>query len=281
MDKRERARLFRERMSAAMAAKGMTRSDLARATGTDRSTVGQILAEGSTRLPNLQIAADCAGALDVSLDWLAALTDRPERPGDILAEAIRMDEAARTITDDQILQWHREAAGYKIRHVPASLPEMLKTRAVLEWEYADFLSKTPDQAVGAMEDRVAFLLEDAADYEIALPQHEVESFARGEGYWHGLPVEIRREQLLRLAGIAADQYPGLRIHQFDSHRVFSAPLTVFGPLVGVIYVGSVTLAFRQADRVRALARHFDGLVREASVEARDAAAVFRSLAASL
>ena len=70
-----------------------------------------------------------------------------------------MTDAARTIADDQLLDWHREAAGYKIRHVPATLPDIFKTEAVLRWEYDRFLGKTPDQAMAAMDDRRRWLRE--------------------------------------------------------------------------------------------------------------------------
>ena len=269
MDKRERALQFRQRMLAAMEHSGMTRSNLARVTGVQRSTIGKILAEGSVQLPNVQLAANCASALGVSLDWLSALTERAERPGDVVEDGIRMETAARTSTDDRLLEWHREAIGYKIRHVPTSLPELLKTREVLEWEYRAHLGKTPDQAVAAMEDRMDWMRQNMSDYEIALPVHEIESFARGEGYWSELGSAVRKAQLDRMAQTCEHLYPALRIFLFDAHQIFSAPMTVFGPLLGVIYVGSVTLAFRQAERVRSLARHFDGLVRAADGDPRD------------
>ena len=64
-------------------------------------------------------------------------------------------------------------------------------------------------------------------------------------------------------------YPSMRIYLYDARRAFSAPITVFGPLLGVVYVGQFYLAFRSRERVRMLTRHFDQLVREAEVEARD------------
>ena len=256
----------------------MNRSDLARAAGVQRSTIGKILAEGSAQLPNVQLAANCASALGVSLDWLSALTDRMERPGDVVEDGVRMEAAARTSVDDRLLEWHREAVGYKIRHVPTSLPELLKTREVLEWEYRAHLGKTPGQAMAAVEDRMDWMRQNMSDYEIALPRHEVESFAGGEGYWSGLGAEARRVQLARMAESCEQLYPSLRIFIYDAHQIFSAPLTVFGPLLGVIYVGSVTLAFRQAGRVRSLARHFDGLVRAADGDPRDVPQWFAELA---
>ena len=64
-------------------------------------------------------------------------------------------------------------------------------------------------------------------------------------------------------------YPTLRVFTYDAHQTYSAPMSVFGPLIGVIYVGSLTLAFRQAERVRSLSRHFDKLVRVADGDPRD------------
>ncbi len=248
-----------------MAASGMNRSSLARATGVDRSTVAQILAEGTARLPNAHLAAECARALGVSSDWLLGLTDRPERPGDVLAAAMTMTEAARSSADAQLHEWHREAAGSKIRHVPATLPDVLKTEALLSWEYSRFLGKTPEQAIGATQDRFGLLGEQMSDYEIAVSTGELRAFASGTGYYQGLDAAIRREQLDYLIEATRDIYPALRLFLFDARRVFSAPVSVFGSFLGVVYVGRFYLAFRSRDRVRLLAEHFDNLVREAEI----------------
>ena len=68
----------------------------------------------------------------------------------------------------------------------------------------------------------------------------------------------------------------LRIFLFDARTVFSAPVTIFGPLMAVIYVGRVYLAFRERRRVTSLTRHFDWLVREAVVDARQVAGHIRA-----
>ena len=271
IDKRDRAEIFRERLTLAMDQAGSNRSALARAAGVNRSTISQILESGDGRLPNAQLAAECATALGVSTDWLLGLTERPERPGDVIAAAVQMTEAARSASDAQLLDWHREAAGYKIRHVPATLPDLLKTESVMRWEYRAFQGKTPDQAIGATQDRIDWLRSSASDYEIALPLHEIAAFARGEGYYDGLSADARHEQLDRLAQVCDEMFPALRLFLFDARQVFSAPLTLFGPLVGVIYVGRFYLAFRESSRLRSLTQHFDWLVREAKVDARDAA----------
>ena len=276
MDKRDRATLFQARLTEALTRKAMSQSALARQTGVDRSTISQLL-QTDKRLPNAQLAADCARALGVSADWLLGLSERPEPLADLLAMQLTETEAPRALMDEAIFDWHKEAAGYKIRHVPATLPDMLKTRAMVTWEYEPQLGRTPDQAIGAFEDRLAWMRGARSDYEIALPLHEPASFAAGTGYYEGLPVEVRLEQMDRFIDLSETLYPSLRLYLFDARRVFSSPLTVFGPLLAVLYLGRHYLAFRDIARVEGFARHFDWLVREAAMGARDVPAHLRAL----
>ena len=157
MDKRDRALLFRHRLASSLHERGLTQSGLARAVGVDRSTVSQLLSRDTARLPNAQVVGECAASLGVSADWLLSLTDNPERAEDIVANALTLTEAPRALVDEQIFDWHQEAAGYKIRHVPAGLPDMLKTNDMLRWEYSPHLGRTADQAIGASEDRLNWM----------------------------------------------------------------------------------------------------------------------------
>lgn len=267
-DKRDRAALFRDRLTKAMNLTNSNQSKLARDTGVDRSTLSQLLKDKGARLPNAQLVASCAAALGVSADWLLGLSDRPEQATDLVAAAMSMTQAPRALVDEQIFAWHQEAAGYKIRHVPAGLPDMLKTDAMLRWEYQPSLGKTIDQAVGASKDRLAWMRGARSDYEIAFPLCELSSFARAEGYYEGLSTELRRAQLTRFRDLHEQLYPSLRLHLFDQRQLFSAPVTIFGPLLAVIYLGSNYLAFRDRERVAAMTTHFDGLVRAAAIDAR-------------
>ncbi len=276
MDKRDRAGLFRARLAEAMADKAMSRAALARKVGVDRSTLSQLLAPG-TRLPNAQLAADCAQALGISADWLLGLTGRPEPIADLLATSLTVTEAPRALIDETIFGWHQEAAGYKIRHVPATLPDMLKTRAMVEWEYRPQLGRTAEQALGAFEDRLEWMRNARSDYEIALPLHEIAAFAGGTGYYAGLEARVRAEQMDRLILLTEQLYPSLRLYLFDARRVFSAPVTVFGPLLAVVYLGRHYLAFRDSGRVQQISQHFDWLVKEAAFSARDVAGHLRGL----
>ena len=277
LDKRDRAALFRDRLTKAMVLTDSNQSKLARDTGVDRSTLSQLLKDKGARLPNAQLVASCATALGVSADWLLGLSDRHEQATDLVAAVMSMTQAPRALVDEQIFAWHQEAAGYKIRHVPAGLPDMLKTDAMLRWEYQPSLGKTIDQAVGASKDRLAWMRGARSDYEIAFPLCELSSFARAEGYYEGLSPALRREQLTRFRDLHEQLYPSLRLHLFDQRQLFSAPITIFGPLLAVIYLGSNYLVFRDIERVTALTAHFDGLVRAAAIDARDVSAHIEQL----
>ena len=275
-DKRDLAPLFRARLTEAMAARKISQAELARQTGVDRSTISALLQPG-TRMPNAQLAADSARALGVSADWLLGLSGRPEPIADLLAASLSLTEAPRALIDERIFAWHQEAAGYKIRHVPATLPDMLKTRAVVEWEYEPQLGRTAEQAIGAFEDRLGWMRGSGSDYEIALPLHELSAFATASGYYEGLPADTRRQQLRHLMTLCDQLYPSLRLCLFDARKLFSAPVTVFGPLLAVIYLGRHYLAFRDSARVETITQHFDLLVREAEIGARDMVAHLEAL----
>jgi len=277
MDKLERASIFRARLDIAMNRNGTSRSSLARACGVDRSTIAQLLSEDETRLPNAHLAAECAMELGVSVDWLLALTERSETAADLLETSFRMTEADRTPTDAQIAEWHKEAAGYKIRHVPATLPDILKTDAVIGFEYARFLDKTPEQAAAAVRDKAKWLRQPGSDYEICVSRDWVESLSRGEGYWRGLSKTARREQIDYMTEKCRTLYPSLRVYLYDAKVVYSSPLTIFGPLLAVVYIGRYYLAFRETRQIQALTDHFDQLVRDSETDARSAAKVIAKM----
>ncbi|QEE37334.1 helix-turn-helix transcriptional regulator [Octadecabacter sp. SW4] len=269
IDKRDRAKVFRARLTAAMTESATSQSALARRAGVDRSTLSQLLKSDGARLPNAQLVAECAAALGVSADWLLGLSDRPEQAADLVAAAMKITQAPRADVDEQIFAWHQEAEGYKIRHVPTGLPDMFKTDDVLRWEYGPSLGRSTDQAVGASRDRLDWIRSARSDYEIAMPLFELHSFAQGAGYYAGLDVPTRHAQLDHIAALTDQLYPTLRVHLFDARRLYSAPVTVFGPLLAVLYLGQNYMAFRDTERVQFMSRHFDLLVREARIGSRD------------
>ena len=269
IDKRARADRFRRRLARAMATAKLSQSALARQIGADRSTISQALTGQGARLPGAQVVGACAQALGVSSDWLLGLSDRPESAAALTAAALTLTQAPRALVDERIFGWHQEAAGYKIRHVPAGLPDMLKTQDMLEWEYRPHLGRTTAQAINASRDRLDWMRAARSDYEIALPLHEAQSFAAGTGYYAGLPAATRHAQLDHLFDLTSQLYPRLRLYMYDARQLYSAPITVFGPLLAVLYTGGHYMAFRDRERIETLSLHFDELVRQATFTARD------------
>ncbi|MEM8579486.1 MAG: helix-turn-helix transcriptional regulator [Pseudomonadota bacterium] len=281
LTKLDRAALFRRRLRQAMDQAGATQSGLARAVGVDRSTLSQALTDDAARMPSAHLVGGCAEALGISSDWLLGLSDRPENAADLIEGALELTEAPRALVDERIFGWHREAQGYKIRHVPAGLPDMFKTDEMLEWEYAPHLGRTARQAIGHSRDRLDWMRQAQSDYEIALPLYEVQSFAAGTGYYDGLPAALRRSQLDQLQALTEQLYPRTRVYLFNARTLYSAPITVFGPLLAVVYTGAHYMAFRDRVRVETLTAQFDALVREASVTAREIPAHLGALRARI
>lgn len=268
MKKLERAAIFKNRLLNRISEIGMSRSELARRCGVDRSTIAQLLNSEDVRLPNAHLAAECAAALQVSSDWLLGLTERVETSAGLLSTVCEIADAERTPADSQILLWHQEAAGNKIRHVPATFPDILKTKQVLAFEYANDLDKTPRQAVNAMEETIQWLDAPGSDYEICIPTHTISSLVHGVGYWEGLSADARKEQVDKLIDTSRNRYPSLRIYLIDTKKIYTAPITVFGQFLAVVYVGRYYLVFRERLQIQALTKHFDHLIRAAEVDAR-------------
>jgi hypothetical protein len=61
--------------------------------------------------------------------------------------------------------------------------------------------------------------------------------------------------------------------------LFSVPLTVFGPMRAAIYLGQTYFVFHSTDHIRALTRHFDQIVRGATVQANEIGGYLQNLLA--
>ena len=117
--------------------------------------------------------------------------------------------------------------------------------------------RAPDEAIQAAEAWLDWMRGTQSDYEIALPIHHLESMAGGFGYYAGLSADVRRAQIDWFLEVYDQLYPTLRIFLYDAHRVFSAPVTVFGPKIAAIYLGQQYVVFRDRERVQNVTRHFD------------------------
>ena len=277
MDRRDTAQRFRERLREAMTSARVNRSALAARIGIDRSTLSQLLSAETDRLPRADTAAAIASVLHVSLDWLLGLSQQAKLGADILEESVEVKESARAPADESLAAWYAEAVGYKIRHVPATLPDLMKTEEVLDYEYRDFAARSADRAIAVSHGRLAYVRLPETDIEIGQSRQSLEAFARAEGIWRDLALSARREQLDHMIALIDELYPTLRMFFFDGRTHFSVPYTVFGPQRAVVYVGQMFFAFNTIEHIRVLTRHFDALVRASTVPAHVAGDFLREL----
>lgn len=271
MDKRNRAELFKERLTDAVARHGWSQSRLADAADLDRSTVSQLMNADVPRLPSGQALGQLASALQVSADWLLGLSNHRGPASEILEQAVQMTEVARHPVDEQVLSWTREVAGSKIRHVPAGVPDIFKNHDVLTFEYEDAVRRTPLQAISDAEAQMELLRRPETDMEICVSVQMIEGFALGQGQWSGLEAAVRRRQLQDMARNLEELYPSARLYAFDLKQRYSVPFSVYGNQRVAIYVGQRYLAFTAPRYVQLMARHFDDLVRAAVVHGHEAA----------
>ena len=280
-DRRETVRIFRARFLEALENMKLNRSELARRTGVDRSTLSQLLSPDNDRLPRADTVAAIAATLKVSLDWLLGLSHEAKLGADVLQESLQFTPSAQTPVDENLARWHVAAAGYKIRYVPATLPDLIKTEDVMRFEFRDYVAKSADQAIAASHGRLAYTRLPDTDMEICMQRQTLEAFARGEERWRGLEPGIRKVQLEKMAEIVEELYPSLRVNLFDGMTHYSAPYTIFGPSRAAVYVGQMYFVFTTTPHIRVLVRHFDGLVRAATVQAIETASFLRDLSAEI
>jgi transcriptional regulator with XRE-family HTH domain len=276
-DRAELVRVFRERLLIVMARSGLGQSGFAKAAGIDRSTLSQILSPQNDRLPRLESVASIARIGQVSLDWLMGLREAEATEPGLLAESLSIERDAISPVDERLLRWHEEAAGTKIRHVPASFPDVLKTEDVIAFEYEHFIALSPQKRIEITRSRLDYLRRPETDMEAATALHVIENFAYGQGFWRGLPAAVRRAQIEQLISLCDELYPRFRWFLYDGKELYSSPLTIYGPIRAALYIGQTFIVMQSKDHIRALIHHFDQLVRAAKINPPDIPGYLRTL----
>jgi transcriptional regulator with XRE-family HTH domain len=259
------SRVFRRRLAGLLDQAGETPSSFARRAGIDRSTLAQLLDDRSDRLPRAETLVAVAVAAEVSVDWLLGVSDTRLTAADIVEATLQFEHTARAPVDDLFLGWLRDAVGSRIKTVPVSYPDFLKTEAVLRFEYRDALAGDVEQRIGFARSRLDFWRQPDTELEVAFPLQELALLAEGRGRWAGLDVDDRRAGLEHLRDLYDQLYPGVRGYLFDLGRTASAPFTVFGTKRAAIYLGERYLVLNAVEHIRLLSRRFDDLIRAASV----------------
>lgn len=272
--------LFQRRLAELIGRSGVSRARFAARAGLDRSTLSQLLSPEAMRLPRAETIARIAGRHGASVDWLLGLSEQPNVTADVVTQpaiATGADDPA----DEQLRRWHEEARGAKVRYVPSTLPDQVKTDAVIAYENAKLSLSDAAALSASANDRILHARASASEIEVCSSRQSVESFARGEGLWRHLALRERRRQLEHMAGLVEELYPTYRWFLFDAREHFSAPYTVFGQKRVAIYMGGLYFAFTSTEHIRQLTLHFDDLIRIARVQPNETAAFIRKLTKDL
>lgn len=264
-DKPETAEVFRRRLHQVIARSGHNHAGFARFSGVDRSTLSQLLNAEAPRLPRADTLIAIAAACRVSIDWLLGLSAREEVGADIIEAMVQIEPHIRGPIDERFVTWLQEAEGLRIRTVPETFPDFLKTAEVLRYEYRSSAG-APEGAVEAVDARLSVMRRPDSELEVCTSVQAFATLATGQGKWDGLPRAMRRAQLEHLIALYTEFYPSLRIYCYTLSEVYSSPFTVFGPKRVALFLGNSYLVLNNVDHVRQLGRRFDELIRLAVVQ---------------
>jgi transcriptional regulator with XRE-family HTH domain len=276
MTKRQTVNTFRTRLLELVAQAGGSQAKFAAKAGLDRSTLSQLLSVETVRLPRAETVAAIARAHGASIDWLLGLSEESEIKADIVSQPI-VEPAADDPADLRLAAWHEEARGAKIRYVPSSLPDQLKTDAVLAYETVKLSPVQAKVMTDLSHQRVTHAASGASDIEVCTSRQSLEMFARGDGVWRGLQLRERRRQIEQMIASTQANYPSYRWFLYDGRARYASPYTVFGQKRAALYVGSMYIVFTSSEHILALTKHFDDLVRHAVVQPNEVPQVLARL----
>jgi transcriptional regulator with XRE-family HTH domain len=253
--------VFRQRLTLLIERSGQNQAGFARLTDIDRSTLSQLLQSETIRLPRAETLLSIARACNVSIDWLLGLSQREEVGAEIIEAVVKVEPHIRTPIDERFAGWLKEAEGYKVRTVPESFPDFMKTRELIHYEYA---GGAIDYA--AIEARLMLMRSPERDLEVCTSIQEITAMALGQGKWNGLPLGHRRSQLAHLVALSESLYPNLRIYLYTLTETYANPFTVFGPHRVALFLGTNYLVLNGPEHIRLFNRRFEDLIRHAVVQ---------------
>jgi transcriptional regulator with XRE-family HTH domain len=277
MDRRQWVERFRERLGEVIDHQGISRSAFAARIGLDRSTLSQLLSADTVRLPRAETIAAIAREAQVSADWLLGLSQEPRPEAELVASAPAVERGGASPLDARLSRWRREAIGAKIRYVPTTLPDLLKTDATLTYEYQGSEDPLSQSRRTEAAENLAYMRQPETDMEACCSFQLLRSFAFGHGVWAGLSRDRRIAQLDQIERLVDELYPTFRLFLFDGLQRYCVPLTVFGPKRAAVYFGDMYFVFTATEHIRIMTRHFDELIRAAAVQPTEVGTLTRDL----
>jgi len=275
MSKRHAAALFRDRLAEVLSTSGLSQTAFAARIGIDRSALSQLLSGREPRLPRAETLIALATQFRAPADWLLGLTDQRSPAAQTLS-AIETEAALDAQDRTAMERWHAEAAGQKVRYVPAQLPDLMRTDAVIAFQAAAS-EQERRRMTSQTRRRLHFSRMPESDFETCMPQQTLELFAAGQGHWQGLPAARRVAQLDHIAATLDELYPAFRLYLFDGRARYAPPMTLFGYDRAALWAGAFYFHIRARGLILDLARNFDGCIRAATVHAHEAADWVRAL----
>jgi transcriptional regulator with XRE-family HTH domain len=272
---------FRERLNELIRQGDHSQSEFARMAGIDRSTLSQLMSTRNRRLPRVETLAAIAQTSGVSVDWLLGLSQEGPIRTDIVREELAVSIHELSPLDEALIGWYEESAGSKIRYVPATLPDLLKTESVIRHEVTRYATIRPEQKIEIAVAPLAMARAPGSDVECVNSIQALEGFARGSEIWGSLDRELRIEQLDQMIRLCDELYPTFRWFLYDARRRYSSPVTVFGLERVVLYLGQMYLVLSSRSHVLTFVEHFDDLIRAATIQPPDVPAVLRRLRAEI
>ena len=257
--------VFAERLGDSIRRSELSKGEFAERAGVDRTTLSQLLSPGRQRLPRLDTVLALAAEHDLSIDWLVGLSNAGPVEAEIMPHT-SFEAPGPSPTDERLLGWLSDAADYKIRYVPATLPDLLKTEAVIRYERSGSVGPDAAQTIETTAAQLAWARNPDTEMECCSSVQALRSFAAGEGVWSRLGAAARRDQLERMIVLLDELYPTFRWYLFDAGKRYAAPVTVFGSQRAALYLGELYLVLTSREHVRTLSRHFDRLIRDADVQ---------------
>jgi len=263
---RERVEIFRERIGQVITNSGLNHSRFALSIGVDRSTLSQLLSSNNLRLPRADTIAAIAEHYQVSIDWLLGLTNEGTLGADLIKGPLEFEDFSESSANQKLLEWHQEASDYKVRYVPATLPDLCKTEQVATYEFRRYGMGKTDQSI--RDTHVLLVQQRKAETEMEVCQsfQDITGFARGEGMWSGLSLDVRINQLKHMIDLTEELYPRFRWFLFDGREVYTAAFTLFGPMRAVVFIGQSYLVLNSNEHIRIFSLRFDELIRCATVQ---------------
>jgi transcriptional regulator with XRE-family HTH domain len=275
MSKRQASALFRDRLAGLVAQSGLSQTAFAAAIGIDRSALTQLLSGQLHRLPRAETLLALAARFQVSTDWLLGLSEDHGIATQSLS-AVESEAALDAEDRTAMERWHAEATGQKVRYVPAQLPDLMRTEAVIAYQ-AQSSEQERRRMTSQTRRRLHYSRMPESDIELCMPAQTLEIFAAGAGNWAGLPAADRAAQIAHVAATLDELYPAFRMYLYDGRSRYTPPMTMFGYTRAAVWAGEFYFHIRARALIRDLARSFDGCIRAAVVQAHEAADWVRAL----